>query len=249
MKIRLFSDVHVNFYESSEPLIEKLNSRLENVDENEILVIAGDVGSFIENDSIDPRYLDMLKYFRKRWKNKIILVPGNHEWYESQISMNTLNDMLSNECEKLGIEYLNKDTFKIGSYVFLGCTLWSHPSPKEWERIKHKYEKYMSYEDMKKLNQNHIEWLDKTLKKISESDTKNTVIVITHHLPTYKLITGKFNSKKYKSSNTSVANNLEWLLNRYEGNIDYWFCGHSHVSHMCTYNDTILYLKDRKSVV
>ena len=104
MELRVISDVHVEYYDDSKILIDRLNKYFPTVNsEKEILIIAGDIGMATDGNRINSKYLEILKYFRSRWKY-IILVPGNHEWYGSTIPMSEVNDILSHECEKLGIE-------------------------------------------------------------------------------------------------------------------------------------------------
>jgi predicted phosphodiesterase len=237
MKIRLFSDTHVNFYNEAAPLIDKLNKYFVNVNsKKELLIVAGDVGNFVTGNKIEQKYLDMLKYFCSRW-NHIILVPGNHEWYNSKIPFETVDNMMRNECKNLGIIYLNKNIYKYKDYTFIGCTLWSNVDKRFWPFMKHKYEGFMTYEKMIKINANHIEWLDKTLKSLYNKK----VIVITHHLPSRKLIGGIYVRPEYRISNTAYFTDLEWLI-RKNSNIQYWFCGHSHVNKLVTIGNTVIYL-------
>jgi metallophosphoesterase superfamily enzyme len=119
MKIRLISDTHVNFYSSSKPLIEKLDKYFPKNSKNELLILAGDVGQATRGANLDPKYVEMLEYFKSRW-NHIILVPGNHEWYNSILTFETVNSMMRKECERLGIIYLNKNTYEYKDYIFVG---------------------------------------------------------------------------------------------------------------------------------
>jgi predicted XRE-type DNA-binding protein len=45
---------------------------------------------------------------RKRWKH-IIIVAGNHEYYTSGVKVEIVNNLISNQCESMGIDFLNKD--------------------------------------------------------------------------------------------------------------------------------------------
>lgn len=237
MKIRLISDTHVNFYSSSKPLIEKLDKYFPKIDsKNELLILAGDIGQATRGVNLEPKYVEMLEYFKSRWEH-IILVPGNHEWYNSIVTFQTVDSMIRRECKRLGIIYLNKNTYEYKDYVFVGCTLWSRVHPKYWPFMKYKYENFLPYEDMLRINDDHISWIDNTLYKLQNKK----VIVITHHLPTQKLIGGIYTEPKYRLSNTGYYTNLEWLIKKYPF-IEYWFCGHSHINKLATVDKTVLYL-------
>lgn len=233
MKLRIISDIHVNFYENELPVIEKLNRYFKNIDyDNEILIIAGDVG--IANED---KYIEVLKFIRSKFKY-IILVPGNHEFY-THTNQHKINDDLANLCEKLGIEYLNKDTVELFGYTFVGCTLWSDLNQKYWYSMNPLiYTCFKSYESFVSTHKNHVEWLDKTLSKLNT----DKVIVITHYLPSKKLIAGEFSQPQYAISNTAYFTDLEWMIQKYRNKLVYWFCGHSHITEVMKINKTIVYL-------
>lgn len=239
MKLRLISDVHVNFYNSSKPLIEILDSLFPEIDSNnEILIIAGDVGEAFKGKEMVEKYIEMLKYFSKRWKH-IVYVPGNHEFYYLEIPYNEANDRISNLCEKLGIQYLNKDIVELFGYTFVGCTLWSNVN-KEWfdTAMKERYSPGINHTKFIELHKSHVEWMDLTLSKCPDKK----VIVITHFLPLKKLISGKFSQPMYKISNTGYYTDLDWIFKKHHNCIAYWFCGHSHITELVKYENTIVYL-------
>jgi UDP-2,3-diacylglucosamine pyrophosphatase LpxH len=129
-KIRLISDLHYDKYPDIQDLFEKLDFYYHNVDkDNEILIVAGDIGIATEQNELNETvirkgYSQVLKYLKSRW-NHIIIIAGNHEYYTAKCSVVEVNNLISNECERHMIEFLNKDVFEIDGYVFIGCTLWS----------------------------------------------------------------------------------------------------------------------------
>ena len=104
--------------------------------------------------------------------------------------------------------------------------------------LQHKYESFTDYKNLINLYNSNVEWLDKTLTK----NTDKKVIVITHHLPSRNLIAGYFNRPEYDLSNTCYYSNLDWMIKKHSNNLVYWFCGHSHISELMVYKDTIVYL-------
>lgn len=70
-----------------------------------------------------------------------------------------------------------------------------------------------------KYNEN-VEWLNTNIN----TTTKN-IIVLSHYLPSYKLIVPKYWTKEYSSLQQQYASNLEYLM---IPNVKFWLCGHSH---------------------
>ena len=48
-----------------------------------------------------------------------------------------------------------------------------------------------------------------------------TIIVLSHHLPSFQLISPQY---KDNQSNVAYASNLEYLMDK----VEHWACGHSH---------------------
>lgn len=240
-KIRIFSDLHYDKYPDINDLFEKLDFYYKNVDkENEILVVAGDVGiATMTNESgetvINPEYSKVLKYLKSRW-NRIILVPGNHEYYTSKVSVEKVNTIISNECEKYMIDFLNKDIVEIYGYTFLGCTLWSPMKYSVYETLSKKNWSFIDYDGILKLHQEHRDWLEYNLEKLRiKSDAngafmRNKVIVITHYLFSDRILDEKFRTGNYPKFESAYVANLEDLIYKYYFLTPFWICGHTHIS-------------------
>jgi hypothetical protein len=105
-----------------------------------------------------------------------------------------------------------------------------------WWRVDDRFAN-LTHSSLVELWKSNVEWLDRTLSKV-----EGKVIVVTHYLPTRKLIVGKFNRKEYEIGNTGYYSNLDWMIEKYNDKIEYWFCGHSHVTSLTTIGNTVLYL-------
>jgi hypothetical protein len=57
--------------------------------------------------------------------------------------------------------------------------------------------------------------------------------VLSHHLPTFHLISPKYKNSYY---NNAFASNLDYLMQNHN-NINYWLCGHTHSSMHCIINN------------
>ena len=103
---------------------------------------------------------------------------------------------------------------------------------------------YYNYDEAKyKLNTDFmdlmyfesVEFLEGELEKLK--DTKSKVIILTHHLPSFKLIAPKY---KNNPTNFLYANNLDHFFDKFK--IDYWLSGHSHSPNNIKLNNTTLLL-------
>lgn len=125
------------------------------------------------------QFMNYLSYNTER----VYLVPGNHEFWHHKQSEEKVHDKLEAMCDKLGnVEYLSNKKTKLHNYDILGTTLW-----------------VPFYE--KKYKEN-VEWLTSNI-----IDSEN-VIVLSHYLPSYKLIVPKYWTKEYEPYQKQYASNL-----------------------------------------
>jgi predicted MPP superfamily phosphohydrolase len=165
------------------------------------LALCGDIGDPFKNN-----YKEFIKYTTYNYE-KVFLIAGNHEFlYNNNKRKNrkkVLDQIQEIEIKYNNLFFLNNDTCELDNYKIIGTTLWS----------KGVYKK------------NHKKSL-KFLKKELKDDKQK--IILSHYLPSYKLIIPKY--KKYNQIN--YATNLEYLIKK---PIYAWLCGHSH----CVYNINI----------
>jgi UDP-2,3-diacylglucosamine pyrophosphatase LpxH len=261
MKFRIISDLHVEFYAHPQTLQTKLNKLYPQCDKtknhDEILVIAGDLGvagSGISKFSMNEEYKSMLEYFAKKW-NTVILVPGNHEYYDRDrcCKLEHVDAMIEFECKKLGIIFLNKDVVKIKgtnkeSIYILGCTLWSNASANAYKGMNDKLRAILSHKELVSTHNEHKDWLETTIRSIQRKERdKNPktsgqgycpkLFIITHHLPLQELTHPKYLTPKYKALNSAYASDLSHLIDstnlhihqdKLHHSICFWCCGHTH---------------------
>ena len=258
MKFRVLSDLHVEFYAHPNYLQRKLTKLYPEIDPNEILIIAGDLGvagSGISKLSMNPEYRSMLEYFAKRW-NTVILIPGNHEYYDRDkyCSLDHIDEMIRFECKKLNITFLNKECIKIKSkesneYIYvLGCTLWSKATPSAYKGMNDKLKAILSHKELLSIHQEHKDFLETQIQKIQNKTKRSNspnILVITHHLPLQELTHPKYLTNEYKHLNSAYASDLRLLIESTNPSpygiipsipakeliphpIKYWVCGHTH---------------------
>lgn len=260
-KFRVVSDLHVEFYAHPAYLQRKLDTMYPVIEKDEILIVAGDLGVAGSGISwpcgLNLEYKSMLEYFARRW-NYVILVPGNHEYYDRDryCSLDDVDNMIRKECDKLGIVFLNKNSvvIDVGSKVprtrglkLIGCTLWSEATAEAYKGMNDKLRAILNHKELLKTHYEHKEWLDKELKRSKKKNEE--VIVVTHHLPLQALTHPKYLTDKYKALNSAYASNLEDIIlgskdpepsalgtkglkpseqSSKPSVVKQWFCGHTH---------------------
>lgn len=202
MKIQLVSDIHLEFFKENNFEIPS----------GEVLVLAGDIGY--------PKlkvYQDFLKQMSTQFEI-IFLIAGNHEYYMSNSIKETENIIKDFVSTLPNIIFLQKSSYLYKGVKFIGCTLWSNPTNKLLTFYMNDFEciPRMTFEKYNLLHKDHQEWL-----KMQINETKEPKIVITHHLPTDKLVADKYKNHRL---NEFFYSDQEELMS----NVNLWLCGHSH---------------------
>lgn len=118
MKVQLLSDLHL---ESNPDFVA------EPADDADLLVLAGDIGSYQDGSALTERGdadfgLGRFSPLRS-WPVPVLFVPGNHE-YDGQ-DFDAAHDRLRETCERLGITWLERTSQVVEGVRFVGTTLWS----------------------------------------------------------------------------------------------------------------------------
>ncbi len=213
--IQYISDIHLEYYKDIE---------IDNLVKNKIIpiapicVLAGDIGYPFEKS---------YEYFLEKISKKFIhvfIIHGNHEYYQIK-HKKTMNEMLektkdiTNKIHNL--HFLDNSYYDLDEYRFVGTTLWSIIENPEFTVNDSKQIKEFTVEKCNDLYAKNIIFIDDILKK-SVIDNKK-VIMITHHLPSFKLIDIKY--AKYKEYNQCFASNCEDFIVK---PIICWIFGHTH---------------------
>lgn len=206
------------------------------------LLIAGDLG--YPNHKI---YSDFLRFCKQRFDH-IILTSGNHEYYKQNgtyVTTQTIDDKIQQVCKDIGCHYLQKSTtfiqLKNRTIHFAGCTFWSEiPTDKQsiaecnmndFLHIMTPNFKFWKCKEFNETHQDHLNWLQKVL------DEEKIDIVLTHHLPTFDLI-----SSGYKNSDFNCCYASESLRALNIDKVKFWVCGHSHEYTKLIRNETTFLL-------
>lgn len=117
MRIQLFSDIHLerspDFHPQFGPDVD-------------VVVVAGDVGSYQPGSRLKTDDFGLERFSPLRAGSpgpRVLFVPGNHEFDSLEFDDTYLR--LRETCERLGIEWLEREVVTIGQVRFVGTTLWS----------------------------------------------------------------------------------------------------------------------------
>lgn len=242
MFIRLLSDIHLELSSNFNTLMSRLIPSVplastipllseKSLSTSTVLVLAGDIG-----DPSTEVYKVFISEMSKCY-DKVFIVTGNHEYYQHDAAMDEVNKLVTLTAESLpNVHFLNQKAVVFNRVRFVGCTLWT----KSDFRLSKYMNDYNCIPSMtpslcEELHNSDVAWLSKELNSISCDEViTNTMdiksprafdktVVITHHLPSYKLIANKY---KGDPMNSFFATNLEELVEK----ADIWCCGHSHTA-------------------
>ncbi|EHL23027.1 MULTISPECIES: metallophosphoesterase [unclassified Acidovorax] len=118
MNIQLLSDLHLEAHPHFLP---------EPAPGADVLVLAGDVGSYQEGSQLADQDFGLARFSPlprgAGWPTPVLFVPGNHE-YDAQ-DFDEAHTRLRSTCDRLGIAWLERETLVVGGVRFVGTTLWS----------------------------------------------------------------------------------------------------------------------------
>ena len=235
--VTYISDIHLEFYKASMPFESILQWK-----KGDILCLAGDIG-YPEL----PSYQAFLTYASSLFTH-VFIIAGNHEYYQTRDcphkTIHSVNNHITDICAQFpNVHFLNNTTYympEFDTYV-LGTTLWStttgdHDELYTYNDFK-KIHNMALPEYMDRLHDMSVSYVTGELEKLNMASSNSKIIVLTHHMPSYKLI-----HPSYKGSdiNHLFATNLEKLMYTYR--IDHWICGHSHTSMNITIHNTQLWM-------
>lgn len=215
MKVQYCSDLHLEF-----PANKKYLKANPIKPGGEILLLAGDIIPFTEMEKENDFFNFLSDSFEHTY-----WIPGNHEYYRSDISERT---GAFHETIRSNVSLLNNTAIEHKGVRFLFSTLWSKINPAfefvilrsmaDFRLIKNNGKK-ITVEDYDQLHHDSRAFLAKELANV----TDQTTIVVTHHLPTFFNYPEKY---RYSELNTAFATELFDLIG--PSSVDYWIFGHSH---------------------
>ncbi len=219
---RVISDLHLELlnYKQITALEENLYS-LQNIKNVPFLIMAGDIVSYnvVKHEPITQFIQNISKQYKK-----VFYVLGNHEYYgllDSDIKKTVCEYKQWSLLNFTNVHLLENDFMDIlvndKPVRIIGTTLWTDP-------IQHAYNcmtdsHYLEIEDIRNSHNIAKNFIKESSTKLIEPETK--IIVITHHLPSYRFIDSKY---KKSTVNSAFASQSEDLFT-FKGS---WVFGHTH---------------------
>jgi predicted phosphodiesterase len=217
MKIRILSDLHLEFQQWSPPGAEA-----------DVVVLAGDIDVGIQG----------VEWARRSFPSSpVVYVPGNHEFYGSH--MQDLMEELFVQGRRFEVDILDGSDLLIGGVRFLGATLWTdfalqgtgrgsidramadaHYGMNDFRLIRYGEGRMFRPADARAIHLAQVRWLR---AKLAERFVGSTVVV-THHLPHRQSIHPKYEGSDL---NPSFASDLGDLMGP---SVSLWIHGHTHES-------------------
>ena len=158
---------------------------------------------------------------------KAFVVPGNHEYYNKNKTIQQTNDFMKNYFQKFNnISFLNNEYEIYEDYCFIGTTLWSKITNPVCT-INDVYQiPHFDYKQYNELNQECIKFLEDTLQKDDIGNDK--CIIITHHMPSSSLIHIKYKTPDMLPYNQWFYCDMDGFIETYRDKIKSWIYGHTH---------------------
>lgn len=225
IRIALASDLHIELSYGAVP-VPALSA------DADVIVLAGDITNRYRKTK--NQFEQTFAAFRRHFKQPILFIPGNHEYYGSHFQ--TLNQELPDICSRHDITLLQKEYVDIQGVRFFGCTLWSDfqlngEAEMPWavqaaQRRLADYrairfnDEFIQAVDTRALFKEHFNWLENALNDCPVTMKK---VVCTHFGPDKQCV-----SKEYEGDelNPYYVNDLSDFISEKEP--DLWLFGHTH---------------------
>lgn len=184
MKVALMSDIHLEHR-------VMLGYDIDLVDAD-VLILAGDIltVSILDQFIVNCFFTEISEKYKK-----VLFVFGNHEFYGTK--MQSAKDKIRKYLKKYGVIVLDDESVMIDGIKFIGSTLWSDTS------LANKPLLSRSIADYQVIYDENIESLlnihRKSLKFI-QNNIVSDCFVITHHAPSYKSVSVRFDGSLLNSA-------------------------------------------------
>jgi len=227
MKIQYASDLHLEFADNWRFLKENPLKVT-----GDILILAGDIGYLGDENYANHPFWD----WASENYQQVIACMGNHEFYK-YYDISTLHDGCRIPISDNVNSYYNA-VVHIGDIDIILSTLWAKIPLREayyTERVISDFHRILYNGELltfADFNREHERCLA-FVKKAVEESTAKCKIVVTHHVPSFKMQCPKFADSL---ANGAFTVELEDFIKAHD--IDYWIYGHSHYNVDVTIGNT-----------
>ena len=215
--------------------------------EAELLVLAGDIGSYQAGSRLQEADFGLARFSPLRgWPVPVLYVPGNHEY--DALDFDETHARLRDTCESLGITWLEREVLVRAGVRFVGTTLWAdfdalalqpgqaEPTLEEQLKLRHKAFRAANYYLRKAaaLRQGELmlaegwreqalvcqQWLRAALAQPFDGST----VVVTHFAPSLRSADPRYG---VTPATAGFCNSLQDLM----AHANFWLHGHLHCQH------------------
>ena len=228
--MQVISDIHLEHYKDKFAFTVPITAPY--------LILAGDIGN-----PYRANYYCFLEWCDANYE-QVFLVSGNHEYYHGckRRTITEVDEHIDTVTKKISqnLHYLKAgfcEPVRLNNIAVIGTTLWTQIPEKYHDHVQKGMNDYeFIYDDQRKkitpksTTEIHLaekNWLEQHLNKISLDETIEACIVITHHLPSEKMLNPAYAHEV--EINTAYAADLEEMILRHP-KIRYWVNGHTHLS-------------------
>ena len=217
MKVRVYSDLHLEFQDWTPPQLPC-----------DVLVLAGDIHVGVR----------AFAWARRHFPDEpIVYVAGNHEYFGSDIP--SVLCQMRHAARRTGIHFLEQDGVVIDGVRFLGTSLWTdfdlygsgprqraeameyaHQAMHDYRAIKWSAHEELRPEHTRQLHLIQSGWLRRNIAVPFDGPTA----VVTHHLPHPKSVHPLYEGER---TNPAFASDLSAL---FRDHVTLWVHGHTHES-------------------
>jgi hypothetical protein len=210
----------------------------------ELLVLAGDIGSYQTNSRLAHDDFGLARFSPKQgWPVPVLYVPGNHEY--DLLDFDATHERLRETCDRLGITWLEREQHVRDGVRFVGTTLWADfdallvrpgaPEPSLQDVLKQRDKAFraanfylrkaaamrrgemMLAEGWRELALECQAWLRDALAQPFDG----TTVVVTHFAPSLRSADPRYG---VTPATAGFCNSLEDLL----AQAQFWLHGHLH---------------------
>ena len=213
MKIRLLSDLHLEFSQIDLPVMEN--------EHEQVLVLAGDIGIAKKYST----YTSFLKEMSERF-GLVVYILGNHEHYDGSVKRSA-GKICSNIKHEglLNVEVAHNRTVKFGDTSFICSTLWSsfkEGDPMVMYDVEYQMNDYRLIRTgtdeapyLRKFKpmdayEEFLESVNFIFPEIEKEKAKGQkTVVVTHMAPSWNSIHEKYKTGPFSNLNGAYASRLE----------------------------------------
>lgn len=218
MKIQYASDLHLEFADNWRILKQKEPMNVL----GDILVLAGDIGYLGDDNYKTHPFWD----WASESYQQVIVALGNHEFYKFY-DLSSMHDGLIGEIRS-NIHYYYNAVVHIQDIDIIVSTLWANITLEDAYITEHSvtdFRRILYGEDIltfADFNREHKRCLEFIKQSVADSTAKHK-IVVTHHVPSFQLMSPEFQGSRINGAFT--VEHADYIAT---SGIDYWIYGHSH---------------------